>query len=540
MSIRLFAVLFCSLYAFLISASPGFAEEPRSSVRIAPETTYINEPLKPNGLPDYAAALNARMSEGITPETNAVVGLWQVLGPKLSGLRMEIDRPMSDAVGIEPLPDEGDYLVPSHQFFQHFITERAPGATPEQTEFVWNEIEKRFEQTWNEPWRRDDFQEIALWLDANDVPFAQVEAAVQRPHYFRPVVFGTNTPPEDQLLMLVLLPDVQHYRQLARMIMARAMMHIGEGELDAAIRDLTTVHRLAYQVSRGWTLVEFLVGGAISEMAARGDIALASHPELTAPQAAAYRRLLTAFGPQRSTLVEQVSVGERFIALDSTIALAAGQNIEAGMITENDQVGDVIAWLAERSLDWDTVLTVINGYYDRLSGILRETSVRTRAKQLDQLAKDLQEVRTQMLLPETRLELVTAGPQRRGDAMGHLIGSTLTRQIQYMDRWLGRYETRLTLSITALALAEYRSLHDRYPPALNELVPKFLPEVPDDPYSGEPLQYRTSDGGQSAELASLGRDRIDDRERFREEFLDEQIMDDLRVTLGSLAVPASR
>ena len=48
---------------------------------ISKETTYITEPLDELGYPDYAAALNERMSKGITPENNAAVLLMQAVGP---------------------------------------------------------------------------------------------------------------------------------------------------------------------------------------------------------------------------------------------------------------------------------------------------------------------------------------------------------------------------------------------------------------------------------------------------------------------------
>ncbi len=49
---------------------------------ISKETTYITEPLDELGYPDYAAALNQRMSNGVTPENNAAVLLMQAAGPK--------------------------------------------------------------------------------------------------------------------------------------------------------------------------------------------------------------------------------------------------------------------------------------------------------------------------------------------------------------------------------------------------------------------------------------------------------------------------
>ena len=53
----------------------------RHRVTVSKETTYFTEPLREDGYPDYVAALNRRMSEGVTPENNAVALWWQAMGP---------------------------------------------------------------------------------------------------------------------------------------------------------------------------------------------------------------------------------------------------------------------------------------------------------------------------------------------------------------------------------------------------------------------------------------------------------------------------
>ena len=48
---------------------------------IGKDTTWITEPRDAAGYMDYEAALNDRLSQGITPETNANVLIWQAIGP---------------------------------------------------------------------------------------------------------------------------------------------------------------------------------------------------------------------------------------------------------------------------------------------------------------------------------------------------------------------------------------------------------------------------------------------------------------------------
>src|SRR4051794_39805774 len=60
-------------------------ERPRPKLTISKETTHVTEPLDADGWVDFEAALNRRLSKGVTPRTNANVLLWQALGPAPAG-----------------------------------------------------------------------------------------------------------------------------------------------------------------------------------------------------------------------------------------------------------------------------------------------------------------------------------------------------------------------------------------------------------------------------------------------------------------------
>jgi hypothetical protein len=57
---------------------------------IGKETTYVSGPVDKDGYIDYAAALNERLREGVTPETNANVLLWQAFGPHPEGVTPDL------------------------------------------------------------------------------------------------------------------------------------------------------------------------------------------------------------------------------------------------------------------------------------------------------------------------------------------------------------------------------------------------------------------------------------------------------------------
>ena len=67
----------------------------------------------------------------------------------------------------------------------------------------------------------------------------------------------------------------------------------------------------------------------------------------------------------------------------------------------------------------------------------------------------------------------------------------------------------LRLALTAVALEQFRVVHDnRYPATLSELTPKYLAATPMDPFDGRPLRYRKQGAGYV--LYSIGPDLKDD------------------------------
>ena len=103
-------------------------------VAISKETTYITEPLRPDGYPDYLAALNQLANKDVTPENNAAVVLMQAFGPGLVNGGSSDDFLSSEPrpreyreqfykmLGIAPLPDKGDYFVD----YDDYIKKHAP------------------------------------------------------------------------------------------------------------------------------------------------------------------------------------------------------------------------------------------------------------------------------------------------------------------------------------------------------------------------------------------------------------------------------
>lgn len=73
-------------------------------VTISEETTRITKPLKPDGYPDYVAALNEVFRQDTTPDKNLAVGIWKVTGPVDVSDKM---RPhFFQTLGMDDLPPD--------------------------------------------------------------------------------------------------------------------------------------------------------------------------------------------------------------------------------------------------------------------------------------------------------------------------------------------------------------------------------------------------------------------------------------------------
>jgi hypothetical protein len=87
---------------------------------------------------------------------------------------------------------------------------------------------------------------------------------------------------------------------------------------------------------------------------------------------------------------------------------------------------------------------------------------------------------------------------------------------------------RARLTDLALAAAAFRAQHGRYPARAGDLVPAFIPAMPQDPFDGQPLRMRAV--GDDLLLYSVADDARDDGGA---EFVAKQRTGDLTLCLGA-------
>ena len=470
---------------------------------ISEETTYISEPLREDGSVDYAAALNQRFSQGVTPENNAAVLFWKAMGPEeiLPGYRNKYFR----MLGIPPLPEQGEYFVDL-----------------DDTSDQLNLAMKR-------PWSQQEFPLIAKWLAANEKPLALVVEASKRPRRYDPLCCGQKTP-----LIAVLFPATEHYRHVASALCARAMLRLNQGKLEEAWDDLLTCHRLARLACQGPMLFDALTAFYIEATACDGDQALLQHAHLTASQVAEMREGLNRL-PAMPTMADKLNVGERFMYLDNVSDCSRqGPTSLAGYgdVLELEELEKTINLLiyygAGRTTDWDLALCMGNSWFDRIAAAYRKPSRAEQRVALGKVDDDLRRLKKTAEDVES-LEKLPLGNRRQAlsDRLSLVLlaifFSETTHLIQTEDRWTMRFE----LDKLGFALASFRADFGGYPAKLGDLAPNHVVEVPKDIFNDSELHYRLQGNGYL--LYSVGVNGKDDAAKSYDDRKNDEDWDDLVV-----------
>lgn len=492
---------------------------PPPKITISKETTWATEPLKADGTIEYLEAVNRLFSKDVTPENNACVLLYQAMGPSPEGRRQP--DVFFRRMGIEPLPDEGNYF----RYFGQWVREQ-PGAQKD-----INAVNDMQLKSGERPWTKAEFPLIAEWLKQNEIPLRTIELATERPKYFSPLV-GTDAEP-DGALIAVLLPGVQKSRELARALASRAMWELAEGSQVDAWRDLMTMHRLGRLVGQGPTLIEYLVGVAIESIAIRGELQFLSETKPSAKMLAMYRKQLDRL-PTRASVADKLDHCERVMFLDCAQRMARG---EMRLQEIMDGGGDVslIEKLAEgaimQSVDWDVALKSANKWYDRLAETLRKPDYRERTAELKQFNEDLKKLVEKSRGPGVLLSLLGGKPAIT-QTMSDVLIALLLPAVQQVGIAEGRTIQKMRNLELAFALEAYRADRGAYPDSLEPLAPKYMAEIPKDLFTDQPLKYsKTADGYR---FYSVGDNEQDEEGRS---FDDDPRGDDLVVRMP---VPAAK
>jgi hypothetical protein len=478
-----------TLFSTLLLLVPMAADEkPIPKVPIGKETTFATGPIDAGGYIDYEAALNDRLREKITPQTNAVVLLVKAFGPGPAG--SEYPPGFLKLVGMDELPAKGEYFYGLDQHLKDNLH-----LPPNEFDTVYDQQSKATKR----PWAIQDYPHVGAWLIGNEKALAIVVEATTRPHYFLPRVTRRDANGKRDLLIGAPLPNVQKCRELAKALAARAMCRLNEGKDDQAWQDLLATHRLAALVSSGSSLLEFLVGVAIDAVACQADLAYLEHAKLTAKQLQVRLKELQAL-PSMAPVAGKVDLEVRFTYLDSLQSLLRGGVTAIPGLT--DAPNEVDLQEQKRILekiDWSPAFQEGNKWYDRMVAALKIKDRAAREKQFDRIDEELNALKINAEKEKELFAELTKPGGQPDKVVSKAIGDVLIRLLMPAVRkvqgaWERSEQIRYNVQI-AFALAAYRLDNQRYPAKLDGLAPKYLAAVPLDVFTGKPLTYHPKDNG---------------------------------------------
>lgn len=477
------------------------AAQTRGTFTIGESTTRVTGLLTATGHVDYVAALNERLSAGVTSEDNANVAIWRILGPNPPSDGTEIPPGYFEKMGITPPPAEGHYYTGLQAYADRAV---GPGGGKVALEILPRRVQR--------PWVASQSRGFVDWLDANAEPLDALRAAVEKPQYYNPLL----PQQAEKGTWGVVYPGFAARREMASALTARAMLRLGQGDTAEAWQDLLACYRLGRQVRQGGTLLETLIGIAIEQVAFRGAAVFldAAKPDAQALEGC-LRDLFEL--PAGRPMGAQVELAERFWLLDYIMQIDRFGFSQVPTYDEDFKlVNNGIRDKALNGIDWDPALELANAKTDRLVAIFRVPNRAERVRRMVRLQAEARPHYTRFVRGKGGAALKAATTASdRGRVLGEMLcAGSLTMMGKVMDA-ADRIRQTFDVLTTAFAVAWHQRVNGRYPESLAELVPTVLESVPADVFSGKDLIYKPDANGFL--LYGVGVNGIDDGGRWADD-----------------------
>jgi hypothetical protein len=466
---------------------------PYLNFTIAKTSTVITEPLRADGVPDYVAAFNERSSAGVLPESNAAVPWLQMDG---EAVVPELREAYLRACGVSERPAE----MPKWLTFDEFM---GPDVELEERTQIWS-------QSWKEaleaPWSASEHPAVAAYLTAIEKLLAIMAEAAKRPHWYVP-----RLPKRGSRMLGVILPGLTTWRDCGQAFTARAMLRLHAGDFDGFLQDVLTASRLAWHIS-GREIYSNFVACEIDKVVTMVLARAVAAGDCTQQQVEAIARATGEMPPLKG-IVKPVNELHRWEILDFALAVATWDAESLGLNTRvHPPTGThplkVLEEVDREAVDWDAVLLLINECCDRQVALLSEPDLLTMMRKFKEFSAELDADRSGGTLARGPEESRAAYSLRVGRFLLTFLMIRLDKPEEFHRRSL-LYREMLA---AVLGAAASKARTGAWPASLEELVPEFLPHVPNDPYAENPpkgVRYHVI--AQGIRIYSIGRNGRDDQ-----------------------------
>ena len=351
---------------------------------VSAETTFVTEPLLPDGYVDFASAINQQFSIGVTEDNNAVIPLMLAIGPRTS----QIDRhdflwgPDQITSFQEQAGLPVDFLRPSG------LDQLRPT----------NHLRKHF-QTYEHPDKR--FDEI----------FRLLHEAAGRTRFYEPLITVSKPGSQPQLLLGASYPNDFAIQDAAKLLLTRAVAAKDRRE---SWEDILASYRLGRLVSAGPEVSDAVLGYSIERESIEAATKLFSEVPLSVADRKRYLSDLEAL-PKRATVKSKVNLAERCKCLDALIYLPMyakhdgnadnrGWSQYPGALPGiGHGLGVIYGLIHEHKLaggNWDAALRQVNGEFDEAVTILALSDAKQRNAAIIELKQKWQGRRLPIAPPD--------------------------------------------------------------------------------------------------------------------------------------------
>ena len=487
---------------------------PEPALEIGRETTVISEPLNADGTPNYVAAIDSIMVDGITAENNSCPLLLQVCG-----LNYEMPEELLQRIGLTQadLGDGKGMLIPWRKWLADTVERPAdkeydgPGTVsslPQEpyTDSDWYQMSLGAAIQLLERGQRHP--QLESWVKANLSSLELLYEASLREKCYVPMLTLSDPPLFAEMNVACNLSNLFESLEL---LQARALLHLHNNtDLSAAWQDVLTMHRVARShANPGYGLMSQLIAESLSVSTSDVAIQLATGAQLPAEEA---RRLLSQLieleDVSAADRIIQVFQFDRYSMLDCIIASHRERYLVAP-----DSYG--LAVRSEHKLppfNVNYVLRKANALHDRVQTIMAISGYQRRHEESQYFDNEMQHYYVNQRDKAKLGPFYRAGGAFTRDLLSGLVGMPMivlsATQLEGAVRSSMRARVNHDLSIVALALSIHKAEQGQYPEKLEQLVPRILPRLPLDGFADKPLVYRSTDAGYL--LYSVGQNLTDD------------------------------
>ena len=341
---------------------------------------------------------------------------------------------------------------------------------------VWDSVYEFISRQPQKPFKLSDVQKV---LQEVDPALKTLRQALNYPH-MRMVDWSAA----EENPMAVLFPHFPRFREFTRLLCAEGLWRKRQGDIDGAVESTMTALKLVRRMEDEPFLISFLVRGAIfaitvdrlQRILEDADALPQTYWALMAELKAwdIDRNFVRGLQGERVFIIALCQWAQKKASLKELHELLYGNRHQPQI--------NLAIWLSGKRIFIARNELVMLRYYEALISLVRK-GVPYDWASLERLEKQWQE---EVNRPAPWLSLGAVELTWDDKAFARSLSPFWSMVAQRA----ASYHALQRLGQVAITLRLYRREHGRYPETLKELVPKYLPSLPVDPFDGKPLRYK--------------------------------------------------